>query len=209
MVTRDRIEMRSLYVGLNLHRTQQMAVCRLLTCKHFQLIPRLEYHVTLAYIPAARLGTLEHVTRRLRVVSMDLPSPVVIQLSGVGCCREQDRTHRLISDADATLMSGHRVAWWAVSENALVKNLQQRVRHELKRAGVDVPPVNDGLHITLGSAGATGNMEDFSEWNVHDVPRIATVTSLPFPPEVAVERLHITTNIRQPDSVCLVRRWRK
>jgi 2'-5' RNA ligase len=199
---------RGTYVGFNLRITSDVRGYRDLLCERFRLLPRQELHLTLGYLGTVDYSVVQGVAQFMRGAKHVLPSAITLELSGIGAaCQLPTGTTIPLDDRDSAHLQWPRVAWWAVRPSSpLVGMLRERYAKALKRHNLDVSEFGDSWapHITIGSAGPRGSLDDFSRWNTQGMPKGSTTASVRCPSQVDVDRLHITNGDTQPDSLAVV-----
>jgi len=175
-------------------------------CRRYALMPRSEVHLTLAFFgenTARKLGDLA------RTLLDDLPSSEMgeIGIDGVGGAYEITGGLRLIRDEEPDDLKEYpRVLWLAASALDELRAVRERAIHAAKTVGVNTAAVGQDFfpHLTLGSAGPADH-GNWALWDVHTVPKRATIDWQLTPDTVRASKLHLTDVSIHPDSVHLLR----
>jgi 2'-5' RNA ligase len=97
------------------------------------------------------------------------------------------------------------VLWLAAAASPELLAFRERVIRAAAAAGVTTPIGPDFFpHLTLGSAGPA-DRGDWTLWDVHTVPKRATIGMPGVPAEVRASKLHVTDVSIHPDSIHLLR----
>src|SRR5262249_1543161 len=106
-------------------------------------------------------------------------------------------------DTTAVELDGRsRVLWWAVEPSAALTRARDALRDSMKAVGLSDQflPKDFYPHVTIGSFSGPG-AADARIWDVHSVPKLATIGRTDSPATVAAQRLHITRTDLHPQSL--------
>jgi adenylylsulfate kinase len=175
-------------------------------CARFDLTARPELHITLGYLGEVEKEPLIALTRELAVLVREPLGTLGITGSG-GAFADDRLTPNHIrpigSDTKTAELSGRsRVLWWAVEATEALLRAHRVLREALARVRLSTRslPAEFYPHVTIGSFSGPG-AEDPRSWDVHGVPKLATLGRVDCPPTVSAERLHITRTDLHPQSL--------
>lgn len=198
------------YVGFNLRVSPEMNRWRADACECYDLIPRLEYHLTLARLGAVSRPILEHLATRIHLLARSLPKSLSFAIQGVGGCAMSNGSVCFISEeTDASWIGRPRVAWWSLKRSSMLEDLRESVIRQALSAGLPITCTDYSPHVTLGSNGPHGTAAQSIDWDVHSILKMTTVPRFGHPAFVAAERLHISSSRVHPGSHFLLRQWRQ
>jgi 2'-5' RNA ligase len=175
-------------------------------CRRYALLPRSEVHLTLAFFG-------ENTARRLADLAValldDLPSWELarVGIDGLGGAYEITGGLELIGDvAPGDLNDCPRVLWLAATASDELSAFRGRAIEAARRVGVNTAAVGHDFfpHLTLGSAGPA-DRGSWDLWDVHTVPKRATIDPRLSLETLRVSKLHLTDVSIHPDSVHLLR----
>ena len=195
----------SVYVGLALAETDEIAATRTIVCEHFDLLAKTEAHVTLAYLGKVDTTACAALAERLcGLVPDDL---AVLPVVGVGAARELGATEvAIIADSDVEAAKVKpRVAWWSVQPTPSLERFRNDVLRAIAELGLTTPDQPYHPHVTLGSRAAPGG-ED-ADFDIFSVVKAPSLTTSWYPPSVRAERLHVTGSALLPASIACIRAW--
>lgn len=194
------------YLSLDFPLTDALKDAQRQVCERYALIPRSEVHLTIAFF-----GEISgHRLAALAGSLMDsLPSSEIseIQVDGLGGAYEVKGERMLVKDEELTeLKDFPRVLWLAVSYSEQLRALRNTVQTAAASVGIDTTGMSGDFfpHLTLGSAGPE-HQGDWSLWDVHNVPKQATIEmTLPLQ-QVRSAKLHLTDVSIHPNSAHVLR----
>jgi 2'-5' RNA ligase len=172
-------------------------------CARFNLLPRPEFHITLAFlgtVPDAVLRTLNDV-----LLSQRFQYPLEIEVSGLGMAARDDNGKTLLPETDTApfLAELPTVAWIRVADHPVLLALKNFIAQNGSSLGFSTSFIRDYYdpHITLGS-GCRKDPQPWALWDVHDV-RKKTFPSALAPPfrSVQADKYHLTTTAIHPKSL--------
>lgn len=184
----------NVYVSLAVERLP-LADLQERVCKQFGLHPRPELHVTLGYIGDAEHPQLEALARELAPLAREPLATLAI--SGLGGALEGGAP--MAPDAPPAQLGGRsRVLWWAIERGDALRRAHALLRAAVRKVGLSDQffPAEFFPHITVGS--------EPKNWDVHDVPKLATLDRLHSPATVTAQRLHITRTDVHPQSLLTI-----
>jgi 2'-5' RNA ligase len=174
-------------------------------CRRYALIPRSEMHLTIAFFG-------ENTARKLVDLAGSLldrlPPPEIshVRINGLGGAYRISDELRLIRDEEPDeLKERPRVIWLAVSPHDELYTFRGRAIKSAEALGMNTKFNEPEYfpHLTLGSAGPAGQ-GDWTLWDVHTVPKRATINwQLPVD-KVRASKLHLSDVSINPDSVNLL-----
>jgi adenylylsulfate kinase len=179
----------NVYVSLAVERLS-LAEFQEQVCSRFGLRPRPELHVTLGYIGEAEHGPLEALARELAPLAHEQPgTPTVTGLGGAVEGGAPITPETTTADLDGR----SRVLWWAVERTDALLRAHDVLRDAVRKVGLSDRffPTEYYPHITVGSLSGAGE-PDPKSWDVHDVPKLATLGRANCPATVPAQRLHVT-----------------
>jgi adenylylsulfate kinase len=191
------------YVGLVIDHLPVLTLQRH-ACERFALGPRAELHVTLGYLGEAEDQPLTALARELAVL---VGEPLTtLTVTGLGGAFEDGPGHvrPIGSGTPPEELSGRsRVLWWAIEPGPALARAQSVLHAALPRVGLSTKflPAEFYPHVTLGSFSAPGAPHP---WDVHGVPKLATLGRADSPATVSAGRLHITRTDLHPQSLHLI-----
>ncbi|MEN3335536.1 MAG: hypothetical protein V7641_4901 [Blastocatellia bacterium] len=175
-------------------------------CRRYALIPRSEIHLTIAFFGENTALKLVDLASSLLDI---LPSPEIsqVRINGLGgAYRISDELKLIREEEPAELKERPRVLWLALSPHDELYTFRERAIKAA--AAIEVNTTFNGPdffpHLTLGSAGPA-DQGDWRLWDVHTVPKRATINwQLPIA-KVSASKLHLSDVSINPDSVHLLR----
>lgn len=174
-------------------------------CGRYALIPRPEVHLTIAFLGK---NTARRLVDLVGTLLDDVPGPEFarIRVDGLGGAYERAGELRLIrGEAPQELANDPRVLWLAAATSPELKTFRDRVIRAAAAVGITTPVPPDFFpHLTLGSAGPP-DRGNWTLWDVHTVPKRATIDRPGVPAEVRASKLHVTDVATHPDSIHLLR----
>lgn len=196
------------YVSLALDHVPLLPLQRQV-CSRFDLCPRAELHITLGYIGEADEVPLVRLASALAELRREPLGTLAI--SGTGGAFEDTRVapnhiRPITPDTTAAELEGKsRVLWWAVEPTAALTRACDALRNALKAVGLSDQflPAEFFPHVTVGSFSGPG-APDARIWDVHAVPKLATLGRTDVPATVTAPRLHITRTDLHPQSLFTV-----
>jgi adenylylsulfate kinase len=189
-----------IYVSLALDHLPLMPLQRR-ACERFGLTPRPELHVTLGYIGDAEDEPVAHLARELAALVREPLESLAV--AGTGGAFQNERITSITPDTTAAeLENKSRVLWWAIEPNEALTRARDMLRAAMLRVGLSDRFLPDEFfpHVTLGSFSGP-NVPDPRSWDIHDVPKSATLGRTDAPATVAAQRLHITRTDLHPQSL--------
>lgn len=194
------------YLSLAIPLSDDLLPAQQEVCRQYALIPRSEAHLTIAFFGETTARNLVNLAASLLD---NLPSSNMsqIHIDGLGGAYEIAGELKLIRDEEpGDLKECPRVLWLAVSAPDELLAFRERAIHAAKTARVNTSFNGTAFfpHLTLGSAGPA-DRGNWALWDVHSVPKRATI-NLPLPlDKVRVSKLHLSDVSINPDSVHLLR----
>ena len=190
------------YLGLSVPIAGDFRSVQREVCTRYALIPRSEAHVTIAFFGATDAVTLANLATSLREI---LPSSEVsgIRIDGLGGAYQEDGELRPISGEEPQrLMESPRVLWLAASIAKEVYAFRQQAKLAAESVGMNTSLIEPDFfpHLTLGSAGPS-DKGDWRLWDVHTVPKRATIDLRLSLQNVKASKLHLSDVSIHPDSV--------
>ena len=139
----------------------------------------------------------------------DTPSSEIARtgVDGLGGAYEIAGGLKLIGDeSSGDLSQCPRVLWLAATASDELRAFRARAIDAAKRVGVNTAAVGQEFfpHLTLGSAGPA-DRGDWDLWDVHTVPKRATINPRLSLETLRASKLHLTDVSIHPDSVHLLR----
>ncbi|WP_417908855.1 2'-5' RNA ligase family protein [Candidatus Electronema sp. PJ] len=175
-------------------------------CQRYALIPRSEIHLTLAFFGE---NTAHKLVDLAKVLLDLLPSSEMsqIRIDGLGGAYSVSDGFKLVSNEGLDELKEHpRVFWLAVSRYDDLYAFREIAIKVAGTVGINTSFIAPDFfpHLTLGSAGPADH-GDWRLWDVHTVPKRATIRlQLPLD-QVRASKLHLTDVSISPDSVHLLR----
>jgi len=174
-------------------------------CTRYTLIPRSEAHVTIAFFGATNAATLANLATSLQDI---LPSSEVsdIRIDGLGGAYQVAGELKPITDEEPQrLIEFPRVLWLAATVAKEVYAFRQQAKLAAERVGVSTTLIEPDFfpHLTLGSAGPS-DKGDWTLWDVHTVPKRATIDQRLSLQKVKASKLHLSDVSIHPESVHLL-----
>lgn len=175
-------------------------------CRRYALIPRSEIHLTIAFFGETTARKLVDLVSSLLDL---LPSSEIsqVRINGLGGAYRISDGLRLIRDEEPDELKEHpRVLWLAASPHDELYTFRERAIKSAETVGVNTTFNGPDFfpHLTLGSGGPTDH-GDWTLWDVHTVPKRATINlQLPMD-KVRASKLHLSDVSINPDSVHLLR----
>jgi adenylylsulfate kinase len=175
-------------------------------CTRFALVPRPELHLTLGYIGEAEDQPLIALARELAVLAREPLGTLAV--TGTGGAFEDEPDHvRPVGSGTTTGELGNRsrVLWWAVEPCEVIARARSTLHGALARVGLSTRFLAEEFfpHVTIGSFSGPG-VPDQRVWDVHGVPKLATLGRADSPATVSAERLHITHTQLHPQSLHII-----
>lgn len=173
------------------------------TCAWFGLTPRAELHITLGYIGDAQEEQLAALARELAGLAREPFGTLALAGTGGAVLDERvspGHVRQLTPEVTSTELEGRsRVLWWAVEPNEALSRARNVLREAIRCVGLSDKflQVEFYPHVTLGS-------QDPRDWDVHGVPKLATLGRADAPATVAVQRFHITRTDLHPQSLHII-----
>lgn len=195
---------KNVYVGMNIRKTDALILSQESIRSKYSIIPRDEFHVTIAYFNEVAFEDIELLGNLLSSIVTGVS--IDIKLSGIGGVYEEiNGTINEIFDRNRKkYLDSPRVFWWSV---ILTKELRE-FRNLLINFAVSLNLTSEYLahdyfpHITIGSIGPI--YKEFVLWDVHSIPKKPTLKNFAIPLEVIVDKIHITNIKINPESLFLV-----
>lgn len=172
-------------------------------CAAYRCLPRPELHVTVGY-----LGCCERRVANAIAAELSLLAPTalcVLETDGVGgAVRDPDGQSRPIAPDGAFDPAQPRVLWLAVRLTNELLTFRNAFIAVATIVGADTSYIRPTFwpHVTLGSAGPDDGA-DWSGFDLHDVPKIATLNAVHI--SVNIKALHITSTTTAPDGIITLR----
>jgi 2'-5' RNA ligase len=177
-------------------------------CQRYALNPRAEVHLTIAFFGETTARKLVDLASAL----LDILPPSEISrilIDGLGGAYETAGKLKLIGDEEPDDLREHpRVLWLAASGSNNLHAFRERAIHAAKTLGVNTTFNGPDFfpHLTLGSAGPADH-GNWTLWDVHTVPKRATINLQPTLDNVRASKLHLSDVSINPDSVHILRAY--
>lgn len=194
------------YLSLAIHLSGDLLSAQQEVCQRYALIPRSEIHLTIAFFGENTARKLVDLASSLLDI---LPSSQVSQLhiNGLGgAYKISDGLELIRGQEPDELKERPRVLWLALSPSDEVFTFRERAIKAAQSAGINTTFNGPDFypHLTLGSGGPADH-GDWRLWDVHTVPKQATINfQLPMD-NVRAYKLHLSDVSINPDSVHLLR----
>lgn len=193
------------YVSLNIAIDDALSSQQRELCQPFELLARPELHLTLGYIGdclAERILVLGEELRMLRP-----PNVGSLTVLGVGGAIRDDAGRSQLLRPGDDWTTKPRVLWWAVEPHEDLIGFRNAMIAAVISLGLTSTYLRPTYkpHVTVGSAGPGG--QDWSLFDLHDIPKDATLKDIAYPPTLSVERLHITSVAEAPRSIYMVHNY--
>jgi 2'-5' RNA ligase len=171
-------------------------------CTRYALIPRSEAHVTIGFFGSTSAARLISLATSLLDI---LPSSEVseIRIDGLGGAYKEAGELRPITDEEPRrLIEFPRVLWLAATVAKEVYAFRKQAKLAAERVGVSTALIEPDFfpHLTLGSAGPS-DKADWTLWDVHTVPKRATIDLRLSLQKVKASKLHLSDVSIHPASV--------
>ena len=194
------------YLGLAIPLSDVLLSVQQQVCRRYALIPRPEIHLTIAFFGENTARQLVDLTSSLLDL---LPSSEIseVRIDGLGGAYKTSDELRLIRDEDPDeLKERPRVLWLAVSPHDQLYAFRESALKAAESIGLNTKFNGPDFfpHLTLGSAGPADH-GDWTLWDVHTVPKRATINLQLSTDKVRASKLHLSDVPIQPDSVHLLR----
>lgn len=193
------------YLSLAMPLTGELYAFQQQVCERYALIPRSEMHLTIAFFSET---TAQKLVKLADLLLGNLPSSAISELrvSGLGGAYQVDGKPILIKEEEINeLQQSPRVLWIAVDIPDELRTFRKLATQAAELIGINTTLINSDYfpHLTVGSAGPCGE-EDWSLWDVHTVPKHATIAPPISLEKVQASKLHLTDVSIHPDSVHLL-----
>lgn len=194
------------YLGLAIPPSDALLSVQREVCRRYALIPRPEIHLTIAFFGENTARQLVDLAGSLLDL---LPPPEIseVRVDGLGGAYKVSDELRLIRDEEPDeLKERPRVLWLAASPRDELYTFRERAIKAAGTLGINTTFNGPDFfpHLTLGSAGPAGR-GDWTLWDVHTVPKRATINLQLSTDKVRACKLHLSDVPIQPDSVHLLR----
>ncbi|HEU0144940.1 MAG TPA: hypothetical protein VFQ47_09150 [Nitrososphaera sp.] len=194
------------YLGLAIPFSDDLLSIQQEVCRRYALIPRPEIHLTIAFFGENTAHQLVDLAGSLLDL---LPSSEIseVRIDGLGGAYKTSDELRLIRDEEPDeLKERPRVLWLAVSPGDELFTFRERAIKAADILGINTKFNGPDFfpHLTLGSAGPADH-GDWTLWDVHSVPKRATINLQLSTDKVRASKLHLSDVPIQPDSVHLLR----
>jgi 2'-5' RNA ligase len=193
------------YLSLAIPLKDELYAIQQQVCEQYALIPRSEIHLTIAFFGET---TARKFLKLADSLLDNLPSSAISELrvSGLGGAYQVDGKPILIKKEKIDeLQQFPRVLWIAVDVLDELRTFRKWAKQAAEFININTALIDSDYfpHLTLGSAGPSGK-GDWSLWDVHTVPKHATI-ALPISlKKVQASKLHLTDVSIHPDSVHLL-----
>ncbi|HXH92420.1 MAG TPA: hypothetical protein VNN25_12635 [Thermoanaerobaculia bacterium] len=194
------------YVSLRVPIDDSVASQQSAICEAFNLIPRKELHVTIGFLGTCEAEQIASFGAQLSAIAPSTLS--TLRVLGVGGALQDESGKSLFIASGEVWQTRPRVLWWAVECPEALIGFRNGMIAAALGVGLNASYLRPQYtpHITLGSAGPpTGH--DWSLFDVHDLPKDPTFRDLANPQTVSIDRLHVTSVERAPDSLFSVREY--
>ena len=198
------------YLSLAIPLTEELQAVQQQVCYRYGLIPRSEIHLTIAFFGEM---TAKKLVKLASLLVDDLPSHAIsqLQVNGLGGAYQVAENIILIQEEEPDeLQQFPRVFWLAVDVIEQLYSFRLRVKQTAEALGINTTSIGSKYfpHLTIGSAGPSGQ-GDWKLWDVHTVPKGATI-NLPISLEkMQAYKLHLTEVSIHPDSLHLLYLFRQ
>ncbi len=197
---------KGVYLSLAVPLSDDLLSVQQKVCERYALSLRREAHLTIAFFG-------ENTARK----SVDLASSLLdllpstdisqIRINGLGGAYKISDELKLIRDGQPDeLKELPRVLWLAVSPHDELYTFRERALKAAETLGINIKFNGPDFfsHLTLGSAGPA-DQGDWTGWDVHTVPKQATIKLQLSLDKVRATKLHLTSSPIHPDSLHLLR----
>ncbi len=192
---------RGVYVALAVRMDEALLARQAAAIAPFGLLPRKELHVTLAYLGDLSWPRVVEATNLLLRVHTH-PAPPSIAVAGTGGIAEREDGVRSSEEAALFDPAQKRVVYWSVVKTEALERLRADVLRRLAPMAVGAAEQAYYPHVTLGSSNPDPAQ---MVWDVHGVPKLATLARGDGPREDDLTRLHLTSTARAPASLAILK----
>ncbi len=193
------------YLSLAIPLTEELQAIQQQVCQRYSLSPRLEFHLTIAFFGET---TADKLVKLASSLLENLPSSAISELrvNGLGGAYQVAEKLILIQEEEPDkLQQFPRVVWMAVDVLEEIHSFRSWAKQTAESLGINTTSIGSDYfpHLTIGSAGPSGK-GDWKLWDVHTVPKGATI-NLPISLEkLQAAKLHLTDVSIHPDTVHLL-----
>ena len=193
----------TVYLGVSFKESLQLKREQLNVCNIQLLIPRPEFHITIAYFGKLSKESIEIFGTCLKPLISDGMKKYRIKGLGGAYQNEKGELNTIYYIKETSHLKFPRVFWWAIENNdALIdfRNAMISIAFSLNLPSTYLRP-SFSPHITIGSSGPKNDTEDWSLWDVHSIQKNQTVKDLNIKHELELNRVHLTSIPIQPESL--------
>jgi 2'-5' RNA ligase len=202
----------NVYVGLDIKIKAEVLAEQTRITSEFQLLPRKEFHITVAYFATMTEEQLQAFGNCLAGLASD--DVKTLNIVGIGGASSLPSGEIIpITEYKPEIIANcARVLWWAVESNK--PNGLIAFRNSLISIAATLNLANGHLrptffpHITIGSAGPVNDADKYSQWDVHSIDKVSTMFVYHQPFFVEVNKLHITNSTIHPRSLLEIANWK-
>lgn len=199
----------TVYVSLSLVPSDTVARLKDTACRTFDLIPRLELHITLGYLGDVKARDIQLLGTQLEALDGFGTNSVNPTGTG-GAVQESDGTLALLtSQQPEAWRNKPRVLWWSIETSEEMIAFRNAFIAIAINLGLDSTYLRPSFspHVTLGSNGPATPGSDWTLWDVHTLGKPVSLPGLQAPREILIDRLHITNVPLKADSLYIVKKW--
>lgn len=195
---------KTVYVSIDIDPTSELIDKQKEICNSFNLIPRNELHITIAYLGEVDPEKIPLLHKALSIGAYGLCTEIIP--SGFGIAIENNGVASL--EYDESIIKNNDlpiVSWLSVKNNDAQISFRNNLIEVAINLGFDSTYLRPTYtpHITIGSNGPSdGN--DWSLWDVHGVDKTKTINSIVSPSIIVPRKLHITNATIHPDSLMIL-----
>jgi 2'-5' RNA ligase len=196
---------KTVYLSLAIPLTNDLHAIQQQVCERYDLIPRSEMHLTIGFLGET---TAQKLLKLADLLIDNLPSSAISELrvNGLGGAYQVAEKPLLIKKEKIDeLQQFPRVLWISVNVPDELRNFRKLAKQAAELIGINTKLIDPDYfpHLTVGSAGPPGE-KDWSLWDVHTVPKHATIAMPISLEKVQASKLHLTDVSIHPDSVHLL-----